>query len=117
MTARGAWVTKGVSTLEPDSIHINFTPQSTSYETKSIHFDCFCTTSLTRCDHVQGPLFVYVIGRAFCSKSSGSAEMLFWLLVFAVTSLQKKRQSFGVGALDHKESRNETEAAIESVMD
>ena len=57
-------ITKGVSALEPDSIRIDFTLQSTSYETGSIHFDRVRTTNLTRCDCAQGPLLVHVIGRA-----------------------------------------------------
>ena len=44
---------EGVSALEPNSIHIDFTLQYTSYETGSIHFDHVHTTNLTRCDYAR----------------------------------------------------------------
>ena len=106
----------GVSALKPDSIHINFTFQSTSYETGSIHFDCVRTTNLTRCDRAQGLLFVHVIGQAFFNESSSSAEMLFGCFFIRCSVFVKKitTKSFGVGTLDHKESRKETEVASRS---
>ena len=39
-------LSKGLPTLDLDSIHINLAPQSTSYEIGSIHYDCVCTTIL-----------------------------------------------------------------------
>ena len=87
--------------------------QSTSYETRLLHFDHVLTTNLTRCDRAQCPLFVHVIGCAFFNKSSRSAEMLFWLLLYLLLCLHEKKttKSFGSGTLDHKESRKEMEVA------
>ena len=105
--------TKGMSALEPDSIHNDFTLQSSSYKTGSIHFDRVRTTNLTRYDRAQFPLYVHVIGRAFFNKSISSAEMLFGCFLVRCYVFAKKRttKTFGVGTLDHKESRKETEAA------
>ena len=104
---------KGVSALEPDSIQIDSTLQSTSYETGSINFDRVRTTNLTRCDRAQFPLCVHVTGRAFFKKSSSSEEMLFgcFFIRCYVFAEKKTTKSFGVGTLDHKESRKKTEAA------
>ena len=105
---------QGMSALEPDSIHIDFTLQSTSYETRSIHFDHVCTTNFTHCDCAQGLLVVHMIGCAFFNKSSRSVEMLFWLLpclLLCLCGKKKTTKSHGTGTLDHKESRKEAEAA------
>ena len=73
---------KGVSALEPDSIHIDITLQSTSYETRSIYLD-HVRTSCT--------LFVNMIARTFSNKSSRSADM-FWLLYYLLLHLNEKKK-------------------------
>ena len=56
---------------------------------------------------MQGLLFVHVIGRAFFNKSSRSADMLFWLLLYLLLCFREKKKTkwFGARTLDRKESR------------
>ena len=100
-----------MSALEPDLIHTDFTLQSTSYETGSIHFDLVCTTNLTHCNCGQGSLFVHVIGCVSFNKSCNSADKLFgcFFIRCYVFTRKKTRKSFGAGTLDHKESRKKME--------
>ena len=79
--------TKGVSVLVPDSIHIDFTLRSTSYGTRSIHFDRVRTMNTT----AQGLLFVHVIGHAFFNKSIRSVEILFWLLLYLLLCFRERK--------------------------
>ena len=91
-----------MSALEPDSIHVDITPQSTSYETGSIHYDRICTTNPTHsCNRNCAQLFAHVIGHAFVNRS---AERLPWLLFYLLLRLRETKQTtlFGDETLDRK---------------
>ena len=105
-----------MSTLEPDSIHIDLTLQSTSYETGPIHFDHVRTMNLHRCDRAKGCyLFMWLAAPSFINPVD-LRKCCFGLLLYLLLRLCKKKmtKAFGTGIFDHKKSRNETEAARRS---
>ena len=65
----GGMPAKGLSALDPDSIHIDFIPRSTSYGSGSIHFVRVHTTNLTRDDSYTRRNYGHVIDHAFVNKS------------------------------------------------
>ena len=91
---------KGLSTLEPNSIHIDLTPQYPRMKLdQSTTIASALRTQLTGCNRNHAQLFAHVIGRAFINST---ADMLLWLLVYLLLRLCETKQtiSFGDGTLD-----------------